>query len=227
MRWVGIDEAGYGPNLGPLVMTAVVAEGPDDRDARRLGRPRLDRRPRRGAAGPALGGRLEEGLQGRPGARPARRRLPGRARRRPAGPSRGRSAGCSRRSGAGTLDEVELSPWLDGRDPRYPDLRSRAMAERTLARRPLDGAPWRVVDVRSVVVGPRRVQRRARRDRLEGAGPLRRLRPAPGPPPGDDPDGPGRRDPVGQARRPALLRRPPGRGLPRRPGRAGAPRGPT
>src|SRR5947209_10132700 len=30
-RWVGIDEAGYGPNLGPLVMTAVVAESPDDR----------------------------------------------------------------------------------------------------------------------------------------------------------------------------------------------------
>ena len=28
MRWAGIDEAGYGPNLGPLVMAAVVAEGP-------------------------------------------------------------------------------------------------------------------------------------------------------------------------------------------------------
>ncbi|MFO0892614.1 MAG: hypothetical protein U0790_26160 [Isosphaeraceae bacterium] len=27
MRWIGIDEAGYGPNLGPLVMTAVIAEG--------------------------------------------------------------------------------------------------------------------------------------------------------------------------------------------------------
>ncbi|WP_165232793.1 hypothetical protein [Aquisphaera insulae] len=26
MRWIGIDEAGYGPNLGPLVMTAVIAE---------------------------------------------------------------------------------------------------------------------------------------------------------------------------------------------------------
>ncbi len=58
--------------------------------------------------------------------------------------------------GAGTLDEVELTPWLDSGDPKYPALRSRSMAEWTLARRPFEGAPWRIVDVRSVVVGPRR-----------------------------------------------------------------------
>ena len=41
MRWVGIDEAGYGPNLGPLVMTAVIAEGGNatERRARRAGPP--------------------------------------------------------------------------------------------------------------------------------------------------------------------------------------------
>lgn len=35
MRWVGIDEAGYGPNLGPLVMTAVIAESRDGAKSQR------------------------------------------------------------------------------------------------------------------------------------------------------------------------------------------------
>jgi hypothetical protein len=40
VRWVGIDEAGYGPNLGPLVMTAVIAES---RDTAEEGRDRQQR----------------------------------------------------------------------------------------------------------------------------------------------------------------------------------------
>ncbi len=56
MRWVvGIDEAGYGPNLGPLSQTAVAVELPDDDPAgwdalrdhiRRVGGSRKDLRPR-------------------------------------------------------------------------------------------------------------------------------------------------------------------------------------
>ena len=31
MAWfIGIDEAGYGPNLGPFVMTSVAWQGPDE-----------------------------------------------------------------------------------------------------------------------------------------------------------------------------------------------------
>ena len=56
MRWVvGIDEAGYGPNLGPLSQTAVAVPLPDDDPAgwdslrehvRRIGGSRKDPRPR-------------------------------------------------------------------------------------------------------------------------------------------------------------------------------------
>ena len=152
MRWAGIDEAGYGPNLGPLVMTAVVAEGPDDRppdvwgdlpstvsraggppdrawvdDSKKLykpgqGRDRLD------ASTLAVLGAIGRGVPKSFG-------------------------GLVEVLGSGTLDDVELTPWLDSGDPKYPALHSRSMAERTVARRPFEGAPWRLVDVRSVVVG--------------------------------------------------------------------------
>ena len=63
MRWVGIDEAGYGPNLGPLVMTAVIAGSPRDtgddgsgrHNARFLVGPRGHSRSRRRRPRPALG----------------------------------------------------------------------------------------------------------------------------------------------------------------------------
>ena len=42
MRWVGIDEAGYGPNLGPLVMTAVMAEALSEYAAKLARRKALD-----------------------------------------------------------------------------------------------------------------------------------------------------------------------------------------
>ena len=156
MRWVGIDEAGYGPNLGPLVMTALVAEEPagtpphvwddlkatvsraDDPSGRlwvddskrvykaRKGRERLDAATLAVLA--AVG-------------RPLPRTL----------------AALFDAVGAGSTADVELAPWLDpGADPRYPPLLSRSFAEAAVARRPFDGAGWRVVDVRSVVIGPAR-----------------------------------------------------------------------
>ena len=156
MRWAGIDEAGYGPNLGPLVMTAVVAEGPSDQPPRvwddlpatvsraedpssrlwvddskrvfkaRKGRDRLD------AASLAVIDAV---------GRPLPRTL----------------AALFEAVGAGSFADVELVPWLDpGSDPRYPPLLSRSFAEAAVARRPFVGAAWRVGDARSVVVGPAR-----------------------------------------------------------------------
>ena len=62
LRWVGIDEAGYGPNLGPLVMTAVVAE------AAGRSRPLRTRMPRR----TWISGRDLAGTVDRAGGDPAR-----------------------------------------------------------------------------------------------------------------------------------------------------------
>jgi ribonuclease HII len=141
--WVGIDEAGYGPNLGPLVMTAVVAEGrapdlwadlaatvcragePGDRlwvdDSKRVyanrkGRDRLDLACLTAVA--ALG-------RGRPAT----------------------LGGLLEAVGAGTLDEVELTHWIES-DPSIAVNGSEAD--------PFACEHWRIVEIRSAVVGPAR-----------------------------------------------------------------------
>jgi ribonuclease HII len=155
MRWVGIDEAGYGPNLGPLVMTAVLAEGTDARapdvwadlaaavsraggdpgllwidDSKALykagkGRDRLDAAC---LAALAASGREPPATFG----------------------------GLLQAIEAGTLADVEIAPWLDADDPDWPRPDSRELHEKYRALGPFRGAPWRIVAIHTVVVGPAR-----------------------------------------------------------------------
>jgi len=156
-RWVGIDEAGYGPNLGPLVMTAVAVESPDDRppdvwndlaqtvcragqhpdrlwvdDSKAIygagkGRDRLD------ATCLALAA-----AAGNDAAPPAT------------------FGGLLAALGAGGLDGAELTPWLDADDLPFPCGASVSACEAACSLRPFEGAPWRIAAVRTVVVGPAR-----------------------------------------------------------------------
>jgi ribonuclease HII len=159
LRWIGIDEAGYGPNLGPLVMTAVVAEGP--------------------AAGPIdLWGDLASTVD-RAGGDPGRlwiddskailRGGKGRDRLESACLAAVHAAGLGARGSLagllaavhiGTADEAELSPWFDagGRAEIWPWSATRDVVEATLARRALEpaGSGWRIAAIESVVVGPAR-----------------------------------------------------------------------
>ncbi|MBX6311537.1 MAG: hypothetical protein IRY99_01230 [Isosphaeraceae bacterium] len=156
MRWVGIDEAGYGPNLGPLVMTAVVAEGPADRPpdvwgdlpatvaraGSRDDRLWIDDSKRIYQAGKGLE-RLEAGCL-------AALAASGRALPTTLG-------GLLAVLGAGSLREAELALWLDeGDDPIVPRPSAQALVDRTLALRPFEAGPWRLIAVRSLVVGPAR-----------------------------------------------------------------------
>ena len=156
MRWVGIDEAGYGPNLGPLVMTAVVAEGPADSppDVWNELNATVSR-----AADPS--GRLWVDDSKRVfKARKGRERLD--AATLAVLDAVGRPMPRSLEElfdavGSGSMADIELTPWLDpGQDTNYPPDTSQSFAELAVARRPFDGADWRIIDVRSVVIGPAR-----------------------------------------------------------------------
>lgn len=153
-RWVGIDEAGYGPNLGPLVMTAVVAESPDDQPP--------DVWADLAATVDRAGGdpnRLwvdDSKAVHRPGH--GRERLDSACLAVLAAADRPRPrtlSGLLAALDAGTLDEAELTRWLDGNDPVWPDA-SLAADPRVEA---LQGARWRVCGVWTEVVGPARFNR--------------------------------------------------------------------
>ena len=158
-RWVGIDEAGYGPNLGPLVLTAVIAEGPDDRAPDVWG----DLAATVARAGDTSGRLWVDDSKAILHAGKGRDRLEvaclsavaaaGRVIPRSLG-------GLLTALDAGTLAEAELSPWLDGGDPELPGHGARALLDRAPTPRALEGASWRIAEVRSVVVG------------LRGPGPL-------------------------------------------------------
>ncbi len=167
MRWVGIDEAGYGPNLGPLVMTAVVAEAADRN------------RPTSGSIEPLDLWRDLADTVDRAGGDPARLWVDdskailrgGKGRDRletaclAAVHAAGRGVPGSLASllatlGAGTPEDAELLPWFDeqGWATRWPwGCRLDAVWQR-LGSRPLEpaGGTWRLVSIESVVVGPAR-----------------------------------------------------------------------
>lgn len=142
--WVGIDEAGYGPNLGPLVMTAVVAEGREPDVWADL----AATVSRAGESGDRLW--VDDSkliYQGRKG----RHRLDAACLAAVDASGRGRPptlAALLEAVGAGSLDEVELTPWVESDPP--------ILAGGPPAPGPLACGHWRIVEVRSVVVGPTR-----------------------------------------------------------------------
>lgn len=156
MRWIGIDEAGYGPNLGPLVMSAVAAETCDEV------RPNLWGEPGGGLA--RAGGGVERlwlddsKLLYRGGIGLDRLEAATLAVLRSGGlvdPAPLAFGAALRHLGIATLDETELPRWLDGGG--LEPLPSPSWADRVatwLATWPPAGVAWRIVGARSLVLGP-------------------------------------------------------------------------
>jgi len=166
LRWVGIDEAGYGPNLGPLVMTAVVAQSNAEGSGGTTGEPRsLDFWGDLAATVDRAGGdpdklwvddskRIYHGGKGRDRLDLAcLAAVDAVARKAPA-----THVELLATLGAGTLEEVELSRWLRPGLVTPMAAEQRARLECTMAKRALYPAhsEWRLTAIRSAIVGPAR-----------------------------------------------------------------------
>ena len=153
-RWIGIDEAGLGPNLGPLVMTAVVAESAEDRPPDLWGDlgPKI---ARAGGAGATLwiddSKAIYKAGQGRERLEAACLAILDAL----GEPMPQSLAGFFEAMGAGSLADIELKPWLADSSPiDFPSPSTREHWELVRPCRPLVSPLWRIVGVRGVVVGP-------------------------------------------------------------------------
>jgi hypothetical protein len=167
MRWVGIDEAGYGPNLGPMVMTAVVAESTNPAGGDGCRRSSLDFWTDLAATVDRAGG--DPGRVWIDDSKAILRGGKGRDRLEIAclaavHATRDELPGCLgdfiEVLGAGSLTDIELARWSEagGKESTWPSTAIRIALEALVERRPFvpPGAPWRIAAVISVVVGPAR-----------------------------------------------------------------------
>jgi hypothetical protein len=167
LRWVGIDEAGYGPNMGPLVMTAVVAE------AAECGRPGADpARPIDLWADLAATVDRAGGDAGRlwvDDSKAILRGGKGRDRLESACLAALQAVGTGvpaslpellEALNAGSPEEAELSPWFDAGSQvaAWPWVVPRDAVDELISRPALEpaGGAWRLAAIESVVVGPAR-----------------------------------------------------------------------
>jgi hypothetical protein len=164
LRCVGIDEAGYGPNMGPLVMTAVVAEATDCVPPTSGPRRSID-----------LWGELATTID-RAGGDPCRLWVDDSKAILRGGKGRDRLESTCLAAlnatglgvpgsveelvqglGAGSSEEVELSPWF-GATSAWPWVVSREAIEDLCTRKSFDPrcGTWRLAAIESIVIGPAR-----------------------------------------------------------------------
>ena len=172
MRWVGIDEAGYGPNLGPMVMTAVIAESTEPGRRRRAcaatrsisgatwRRPSIEPAVTPTESGSTIPRRSSTAARDATGSRsPAWRRSMR---------SRHELPGCLGELievlGAGSLADIELARWSEAgtEDRAWPPTAARDALDALVARRPFVPPVGRLADRRGEL-GRRRTGRVQRR----------------------------------------------------------------